>query len=145
MLKERDSRIHGLEERLRRNLAAESAFALEQSRRQQELEDSELEAQVDVACQKSEALLSKISGLGTVEEPELQWSSLMAANEDCRDRLAQIEAIVQRRVEQLPPGDAELRVCQAVRGLCIGVQRAPPRRWTLGVPFTPSSAGPPPC
>jgi len=94
--------------------------------------DANLEAQVDDAVRKSEALLNKISSLGTVEEPEMQWRALMAANEDCKDRLEQIEALVQRRVEQLPPGEAELRVCRAVRGLCVGAQRYIPRRWALG-------------
>jgi len=60
-----------------------------------------------------------------------QWMSLMAAHEDCKERLEKIEALVQRRSEQLPPGDAELRICRAVRGLCIGAQRVPARRWSL--------------
>jgi len=107
---------------------AEEALRIQKLRDQ---EDIEIEACVEAACRKSDTLLRKIAGLGGVEEPEQQWISLMSAHEDCRDRLAQIEAIVQRRVEQLPPGDSELKVCRAVRGLCVGVQRFTARRWAL--------------
>lgn len=99
--------------------------------RQRDDEDVEIEACVEAACRKSETLIRKIAGLGGVEEPEQQWIALMSAHEDCRDRLAQIESLVQRRVEQLPPGDSELKVCRAVRGLCVGVQRFSLRRWAL--------------
>lgn len=149
MLKERDRRIEGLEEQVQKHTAAEASQAASSSEpylpscANQDIEvDPELEANVDSAIRRSEALLSKLSGLGHMEEPEQQWKSLMFAHEDCRDRLAQIEALVQRRVEQLPPGDVELRVCRTVRGLCVGAQRAPTRRWALGMPTTPSGVGP---
>lgn len=134
LLKERDQRIGSLEEKLRQVNEGSWAARGERASLQDQSDvhsDPDLEAQVDEACRKSEVLLRKISGLGIDEDPELQWCSLMAANEDCRDRLAQIEALVQRRVEQLPPGDAELRICRAVRGLCVGAQRSTTRRWAL--------------
>lgn len=55
----------------------------------------------------------------------------MTTNEELKDRLKQIETLVQRRVDQLPAGDAELRLCRAVRGLCVGTgQRVQAsRRW----------------
>lgn len=123
-LQEKDQLIHALEAQVR-----DAAPAVEQ----EDLEDGRLSLPglVDDALKKSEALLRKMSCLDGVDEPELQWLSLMEAHEDHKDRLSQIEALVQRRIESLSPGDPELRVCRAVRGLCIGAQRAPPRRWAL--------------
>jgi len=97
-----------------------------------EAAEEDLLADVEALVVKSDELLRKMSDLGVGEEPERQWAALMAAHEECKERLALIEALVQRRVDQLPVGDSELRVCRAVRGLCVGAQRAVSRRWALG-------------
>merc|ERR1712130_898399 len=70
-------------------------------------EEEELTADVDAVICKSEDLLMKMSDLQESNEPERQWTALMAAHEDCKERLSQIEMIVQRRIEQLPAGDTE--------------------------------------
>lgn len=94
-------------------------------------EESDIIAEMEAVCAKSELLLQKMSNFHAAQEPERQWAALMAEREDCKDRLSQIEALVQRRVDQLPAGDVELRVCRAVRGLCVGSQKVMPRRWAL--------------
>lgn len=94
-------------------------------------EESDVVAAIGAVCAKSEQLLQKMSSLSDNEEPERQWAALMAEREDCKERLSQIEALVQRRVDQLPAGDAERRICRAVRGLCVGSQRMKTRRWVL--------------
>lgn len=90
--------------------------------------EGSLDADVDAAVQKSEELLKRMSALNALDEPEMQWASMMAAHEDTQDKLSQIEMLVQRRIDSLKPGDAELRLCRAVRELCTGSQRALPRR-----------------
>lgn len=90
-----------------------------------------LELEVEAAVKKSEALLQKMSALDVADEPEMQWAALMAAHEDCKERLSQIENLVQRRTEQLSSGDTELRLCRSIRGLCVGSQKTLPRRWVL--------------
>lgn len=136
---ERDQRIEMLEMRLRELEASSSgttapAMSLPHPPPRavvSEDESEEIVADVQAAVSKSQYLIEKLSDLHKWEEPERQWSALMSAHEDCKDRLAQIEALVQRRVDQLPSGDVELRVCRAVRGLCVGAQRLVPRRWAL--------------
>eukprot|EP00928_Gymnodinium_smaydae_P043282 TRINITY_DN29035_c0_g1_i2.p1 TRINITY_DN29035_c0_g1~~TRINITY_DN29035_c0_g1_i2.p1 ORF type:complete len:490 (+),score=65.77 TRINITY_DN29035_c0_g1_i2:148-1617(+) len=106
--------------------SANAAWSVEQSTVLEEVSE-----ELDHVVGKSEDLIRKMSDLNVSEEPERQWAALMAAHEDCKERLSQIETLVQRRVEQLPAGDSELRVCRAVRGLCVGAQRVVPRRWAL--------------
>lgn len=133
-LADRDRRIEALEARVR-EMSNGPAHRHERPERPSERlelgEDSDLEAEIEAVCAKSEQLLQRLAGLDSVEEPERQWASLMSERADCKERLSQIEALVQKRVDQLPAGDAELRVCRAVRGLCVGSQRVVPRRWTL--------------
>eukprot|EP00931_Biecheleriopsis_adriatica_P041591 TRINITY_DN23761_c0_g1_i1.p1 TRINITY_DN23761_c0_g1~~TRINITY_DN23761_c0_g1_i1.p1 ORF type:complete len:171 (-),score=34.70 TRINITY_DN23761_c0_g1_i1:174-686(-) len=91
-----------------------------------------VDEEMDAAIRKSEALLCKMSALDGIDEPEMQWAAMMAANEDYKDRLVQIESLVQRRIDQLKmTSDPEVRLCRAVRGLCIGSQRTTPRRWSV--------------
>lgn len=132
-LADRDRKIEALEARVREMSTGagerERVYRLED--RLDEEEESDIVSEMEAVCAKSEQLLQKMSNFQDAEEPERQWAALMAEREDCKERLSQIEALVQRRVEQLPAGDAELRVCRAVRGLCVGSQRVMTRRWAL--------------
>ncbi|CAE7248492.1 ecmA [Symbiodinium necroappetens] len=83
-----------------------------------------LNAEMDAAVAKSEALLRRMSALDYSAEPELQWAAMMAAHEESKEKLSQIEQLVQRRIEQLKPGDRELKICRAVRGVCVSSQRS---------------------
>lgn len=87
-----------------------------------------LNAEMDAAVAKSEALLRRMSALDYSAEPELQWAAMMAAHEESKEKLSQIEHLVQRRIEQLKPGDRELKICRAVRGVCVSSQRSVPRK-----------------
>jgi len=152
---ERDSRIEELEERLRVLSAAlaacvgravgsakepaptqqlggrrdqvEEALQLLEQRNE---EDAELEETVEAAVRKSEALLEAMSGLANMDEPERLRTPRTPAHDASRERLAQIDSLVQRRMEQLPSGDPELKFCRVVRSLCGGAQRAAQRRWS---------------
>lgn len=95
------------------------------------ISEGSLDADVDAAVQKSEELLKKMSALDALDEPEMQWAAMMSAHEETKDKLSQIEMLVQRRIDSLRPADPELRLCRAVRGLCVGSQRTLPRRWAL--------------
>lgn len=88
-----------------------------------------LNAEMDAAVAKSEALLRRMSALDYSAEPELQWAAMMAAHEESKEKLSQIEQLVQRRIGQLKPGDRELKICRAVRGVCVSSQRSVPRKW----------------
>jgi len=79
-------------------------------------------AEVDDVLGKSEVLLQTVMALdmdGDYSTP--QTASSMRINEDLKDRLAQIEILV-RRAEHMLTSDRELRLCQAIRGLCVGVK-----------------------
>lgn len=87
--------------------------------------------ELDRLCRRSERLLEKLQDLESAAEPERQWQSLMENCEDAKTRLSQIEELVQRRLQQLPAGDKELRLCRAIKGLCVGAQKVTPRRWSV--------------
>lgn len=134
-LADRDQRIEALEARVR-EMSTGAGERFDRPERQgvrlgEEEEETDIVAEMDEVCAKTEQLLQKLAKFYDAEEPERQWAALMAEREDCKGRLSQIEALVQRRVDQLPAGHAELRVCRAVRGLCVGSQKVVPRRWTL--------------
>lgn len=95
------------------------------------ISEGSLDADVDAAVQKSEELLKKMSALDALDEPEMQWAAMMAAHEETKDKLSQIEMLVQQRIDNLRHGDPELRLCRTVRGLCVGSQHTLPRRWAL--------------
>lgn len=78
---------------------------------------------------KSENLLHQALALDAGMEVKQHWASIMAVSEDRRERLVRIEALVTKRSEQLQPGDAELKLCRSVRGLCTGAQKLT-RKWS---------------
>jgi hypothetical protein len=95
-------------------------------------EDYELATAADLEAvyQKSEDLVRAMTAVDCGEEVQHQWAALMMKNEDYKDRIARIEQLVARRAQQLSSGDDELRLCRAVRGLCVGSQK-PGRRWSI--------------
>jgi hypothetical protein len=95
-------------------------------------EDFELATAADLEAvyQKSEDLVRAMAAVDCGEEVQHQWAALMMKNEDYKDRIARIEQLVARRAHQLSSGDDELRLCRAVRGLCVGSQK-PGRRWSI--------------
>lgn len=95
-------------------------------------EDFELATAADLEAVylKSEDLVRAMAAVDCGEEVQHQWAALMMKNEDYKDRIARIEQLVARRAGQLASGDEELRLCRAVRGLCVGSQK-PGRRWSI--------------
>jgi len=97
---------------------SQQASPLEEALRllqQREEESEELEASVEAAVRKSEDLLREMSGLCDAPEPERQRRR---PQDDCRGRLLQVDSLVQRRMEQLPAGDPELKMCRLIRSVC---------------------------
>lgn len=85
-------------------------------------------ARMQAAVRKSEDLLREMSGLCDAPEPERQRRR---PQDDCRGRLLQVDSLVQRRMEQLPAGDPELKMCRLIRSVCSGAPRSPARRWSV--------------
>lgn len=88
-------------------------------------------ADLERVCDKSEELVRAMAALDCGEEVKQQWAALMSSNEDYKDRLRRIESMAAMRMKSLPSGDTELRLCRAVRGLCVGAERRNGRRWSL--------------
>jgi len=111
-------------------LAAADALLAQKHKENEHLtEDLGIDADLEEVLQKSENLLHQALALDAGVEVKQQWTSIMAVNEDRRERLARIEALVTKRSEQLQPGDAELKLCRSVRGLCTGTQKLT-RKWS---------------
>merc|ERR1719240_2291663 len=92
-------------------LAAADALLAQKHKENEHLtEDLGIDADLEEVLQKSENLLHQALALDAGVEVKQQWTSIMAVNEDRRERLARIEALVTKRSEQLQPGDAELKL-----------------------------------
>eukprot|EP00928_Gymnodinium_smaydae_P072859 TRINITY_DN56145_c0_g1_i1.p1 TRINITY_DN56145_c0_g1~~TRINITY_DN56145_c0_g1_i1.p1 ORF type:complete len:369 (+),score=53.40 TRINITY_DN56145_c0_g1_i1:54-1109(+) len=128
---EKDEQIKALSEQLRDVAQKHSTSS----------EEYATAADIDCVHAKSQLLLNKMLALDDVDDPACQWRSLMASLEDYKDRVAKIEAMVTKRVEQRPTGDGEMRLCRSIRGICLGAQRSTPRRWVLTGSQAPSTIG----
>lgn len=91
---------------------------------------------VELVCKKSDDLVKALKAVtgdcGT--EVQRQWAALMRENGDYKDRIEKLEELVSRRAERLKSGDAELRLCRTIKGLCCGSQKQSQsvRRWRVG-------------
>jgi len=88
---------------------------------------------VEAVCKKSEDLVRALAAVTAdcAAEVQQQWVALMRENGGYKDRIERMEQLVSRRAEQLHSGDAELRLCRSIKGLCFGSQQPLRRRWRV--------------